>query len=101
MQTHATARHHGLPVGILAVVITCAAAASVAVEAQAPITFEKGEYAARRARLMDRLDGGFAVLLGAQPVENYNEYYQNNDFVYLTGVEIPNAILLVDAASRQ
>jgi Xaa-Pro aminopeptidase len=29
------------------------------------------------------------------------EYYQNNDFIYFTGVEIPNAILVIDGRKKE
>ncbi len=36
--------------------------------AAAGLLFEKSEYAARRARLMEAIPDGAAILLGAQPV---------------------------------
>ena len=63
--------------------------------------FEKSEYAARRTKLMDRIPDGIAIILGAQPVTGYNPYVQNNDFMYFCGVEIPDAILVVDAVNRE
>jgi len=63
--------------------------------------FPNSEYAARRARLMDRISDGAAVILGAEPRVEYNEYFQNNDFMYLTGVEVPDAVLIVDGVSRE
>ncbi len=65
------------------------------------LPFEKSEYADRRTRLMDRIPDGMAVILGAQPVAGYNPYVQNNDFMYLCGVEISNAILVVDGVTRE
>ena len=65
------------------------------------LTFEKPEYAARRMKLMDRIPEGIAVVLGAQPVSGYNPYVQNNDFMYLCGVEIPNAIMVLDGMTRE
>ena len=65
------------------------------------LLFEKPEYAARRTKLMDRIPDGIAVILGAQPVTGYNPYVQNNDFMYFCGVEIPDAILVVDAVNRE
>jgi hypothetical protein len=40
----------------------------LAAELPAKLIFEKSEYAARRARLMDKIPDGFAVILGAQSV---------------------------------
>ena len=63
--------------------------------------FEKEEYAARRQRLMDQIPDGIAILMGAQLAGGYMEYYQNNDFMYFSGVEIPNAILIIDGKNRE
>ena len=65
------------------------------------LVFEKSEYAARRTKLMERISGGIAVILGAQPVTGFNPYLQNNDFMYFCGVEIPNSILVIDAVNRE
>ncbi|MHB8093370.1 MAG: aminopeptidase P N-terminal domain-containing protein [Candidatus Aminicenantales bacterium] len=65
------------------------------------LLFEKSEYAARRTKLMDRIPDGIAVILGAQPITGYNPYVQNNDFMYFSGVEIPDAILVVDGVNRE
>jgi Xaa-Pro aminopeptidase len=58
--------------------------------------FDNAEYAARRANLMAKIPDGVAVIWGAQTPASYFRYAQNNDFMYLTGVEIPNAVLIVD-----
>jgi len=65
------------------------------------LLFEKSEYAARRTKLMDRIPDGITIILGAQPVTGYNPYVQNNDFMYFCGVEIPDAILVVDGVNRE
>lgn len=62
--------------------------------------FPASEYSARRARLMDRIPDGAAVILGADFRVDYNPHFQNNDFMYLTGVEIPDAALIVDGVTR-
>lgn len=66
-----------------------------------PGIFTKEEYAARRARLMEKIPDGTAVVFGAKPRVDYNEYYQNNDFIYFTGVEVPDAVLIVDGVRRE
>jgi Xaa-Pro aminopeptidase len=63
--------------------------------------FEKSEYANRRKQLMEKIPDGVAIILGAQLRVTYNEHYQNNDFMYFTGVEIPNAILLIDGVKKE
>lgn len=63
--------------------------------------FDKSEYAARRARFMEKIPDGVAVILGAQPLTSYHHYYQNNDFLYLCGIEVPNAVLIIDGLQKQ
>ncbi len=58
--------------------------------------FPKEEYAARRQKFMSKIPDGVAILLGANSRGDYFEYYQNNDFMYLSGVEVPNAVLVID-----
>lgn len=67
----------------------------------AELIFEKSEYATRRARLMDKIPDGFSVILGAQSVVGYKEFFQNNDFMYFCGVEIPNSILIIDGIRKE
>jgi Xaa-Pro aminopeptidase len=59
------------------------------------------EYADRRARLMDEIPDGIAIIPGAtSPVADY-QFFQSNDFLYFTGVEAPNAWLVVDGVNRE
>jgi Xaa-Pro aminopeptidase len=80
---------------LLAVVLLAASAASAA------LLFDKAEYAARRAKLMEKIPDGVAVILGAQPRADYYDYHQNNDFFYLCGVEAPNAVLILDGIRKR
>lgn len=59
------------------------------------------EYAARRHQLMDKIPDGVAVIPGATPVGANYPFRQNNDFCYLTGVEVPDAFLVVNGVTRQ
>jgi Xaa-Pro aminopeptidase len=63
--------------------------------------FAKEEYAARRARMMEKIPDGVAIIFGAKPRVDYNEYYQSNDFMYFTGVEIPDAVLIIDGVRKE
>ncbi len=63
--------------------------------------FEKEEYAARRNRLMAEIPDGIAVILGARNVTGYHEFFQNNDFMYFCGVEVPNAVLIIDGVAKE
>ena len=81
--------------------ITCFLLSLFMVSAAHSLVFEKAEYRARRERLMDQIPDGVAIFLGAQLPGSYMEYYQNNDFMYFTGVEIPDAILIIDSIKRE
>jgi Xaa-Pro aminopeptidase len=67
----------------------------------AGLLFDKAEYAARRAKFMEKIPDGVAIILGAQPLAGYFPYYQNNDFFYLCGVEIPDSVLIIDGIRKQ
>jgi Xaa-Pro aminopeptidase len=61
---------------------------------------EDAEYASRRARLMDEIPDGVAIIPGAtSPIASY-QFFQSNDFLYFTGVEAPNAWLVIDGVNR-
>jgi len=61
---------------------------------------DNAEYASRRARLMDEIPDGATIIPGAtSPIADY-QFFQSNDFLYFTGVEAPNAWLVVDGTSR-
>jgi Xaa-Pro aminopeptidase len=65
------------------------------------MVFEKSEYAARRAKLMEKIPDGVAIVLGTTSQTGYYPFFQNNDFLYFSGVDIPNAILLIDGHQKQ
>ena len=56
-------------------------------------------FAARREALMKKIEGAVAVLQGAPDTRAYAAFRQDNNFYYLTGVEMPNALLLLDASN--
>jgi Xaa-Pro aminopeptidase len=58
-------------------------------------------FAARRAALMKKIGDSIAVLQGAPDTRSYTAFRQDNNFYYLTGVEAPNAFLLVDGIRHQ
>lgn len=64
-------------------------------------TFNKSEYKTRRQKLMSKIQDGAAILLGAQLRVTYNEHFQNNDFMYFSGVEIPGSILVIDGIRKE
>jgi Xaa-Pro aminopeptidase len=85
-------------------ILVCGAVLAASLWAAAPLPaalqFEKGEYAARRLKLMEKIPDGVAIIWGAQPLASYYRYAQNNDFMYLTGVEISDAVLMIDGLAK-
>jgi Xaa-Pro aminopeptidase len=57
------------------------------------------EYAARRARLADGIGDGALVLPGAKMPAGDWPFFQSSDFWYLTGIEVPDAMLIVEGRS--
>jgi Xaa-Pro aminopeptidase len=60
----------------------------------------KEEFAARRARVMAEIGDAVAVIQGATETAAYERFRQSNQFFYLTGVEVPRAILTIDGRTR-
>ncbi len=72
--------------------------------AQPPLftgAFPPGEFAERRARVMERIDDGAAIIQGTTELATYHKFRQNNQFFYLTGVEVPRAILVIDGRAKR
>jgi len=67
----------------------------------APLDFDKSEYAARRQKLMAQIPDGLAIIQGSLAGPLNNEFIQNNDFIYLCGVKLPRAVLLVDGIHKE
>jgi Xaa-Pro aminopeptidase len=63
--------------------------------------FPPAEFAARRAELMAAIGDGVAIIGGATEQPNYEKFKQNKQLFYLSGVEVPRAILLVDGKARR
>jgi len=74
---------------------------SAGVSSAGPLLFEAKEYAARRSRLMNKIPDGIAVFLGAAAPADDREFRQGHDFAYFTGVEIPDAYLIIDGVRRE
>jgi Xaa-Pro aminopeptidase len=58
-------------------------------------------FAARREDLLKRVKGSIAVLQGAPDNRAYTRFRQDNNFYYLTGVETPNALLMLDGSQHR
>jgi Xaa-Pro aminopeptidase len=88
---------------IFPLVLCSLVASAAAVFAQPPLftdAFPKEEFAARRARVMQRIGDGVAVVQGATETSSYEKFRQSNQFFYLSGVEVPRAILLIDGRAK-
>ncbi|HXH05531.1 MAG TPA: Xaa-Pro peptidase family protein [Vicinamibacterales bacterium] len=100
-----SSRSIGAPVGraraVLAGLIAVAALAAPA--AQSPLftdAFPPEEFAARRARVLEAIGDGVAILQGAAEYPAYVRFRQNNQFFYLSGVEVPRAMLVLDGRAK-
>lgn len=60
--------------------------------------FPPAHLSSRRAAVYDAIGAGaHALLQGASPLLGFEEFRQSNDFYYLSGIEVPQAYLLLDA----
>jgi len=75
----------------------------LSIKAQPVITdiFPPQEYAARRARVMEKIGDGVAVIQGTTERPGEQPLRQNNQFFYLCGVIEPRAILLIDGKTKR
>jgi len=62
---------------------------------------DNSEYADRRASLMDENSDGLTILPGATTPLDGGQFFQSNDFLYFSGVDAPNAWLVVDGVNRE
>jgi Xaa-Pro aminopeptidase len=63
--------------------------------------FPPDEYAGRRARVMEKIGDGVAILQGTTERPGEQPLRQNNQFHYLTGVVEPRALLLIDGKAKR
>jgi Xaa-Pro aminopeptidase len=63
--------------------------------------FPPEEFAARRAKVFERIGDGVAVVLGTTEPPGEMPLRQNNQFHYLCGVVEPRAILVLDGKTRK
>ena len=89
---------------ILGGVVVTLSAQSAPSAADGPPLFStslpKEEFAARRAALLQKIGDGVVVMQGATETSPYEKFRQSNQFYYLTGVETPRAILVVDGRAK-
>lgn len=79
------------------------AAAPEVLDARAVFTdvFPPEEFAARRARVMEQIGDAVAILQGTPERPGEQPFRQNNNFFYLTGVELPRALAVVDGRAKR
>jgi Xaa-Pro aminopeptidase len=58
-------------------------------------------FAARRQALMERIGDSVAVLQGVPDTRAYVPFRQDNNFYYLSGAAVPEALLLLDGSKRE
>lgn len=80
----------------LMLILLPAPSAFGAIQEPASFGLSVAEYAQRRQDLANNLDGGIAIIRGADPLaEDFFRFRQRNDFMYLTGIDQPGAVLLL------
>jgi len=63
-------------------------------------SFSPDDFARRRAKLMEQIGDGVAIMQGAELPEAFVKFRQDNNFYYLTGVEMPGAVLIIDGKAK-
>jgi Xaa-Pro aminopeptidase len=66
----------------------------------AQAAFDKAEFAARRAKVLERIGDGIAVVLGGVEHPYPVRFRQSPDFYYLTGLEEPGLVLVLNGISK-
>jgi len=77
------------------------AATSAAAQPVFTDVFPPDEYAARRARVIQKIGDGAAILQGTTERPGEQPLRQSNQFFYLCGVVEPRAILLIDGKTKR
>ena len=63
--------------------------------------FPPEEFAARRAKVIERIGDGVAILQGTTERPGEQPLRQSNQFFYLCGVAEPRAILVIDGKAKR
>jgi Xaa-Pro aminopeptidase len=84
--------------GVLAIASAVASAQPVFT---GPEIFPLEEFAARRARVIDRIGDAVAILQGTAERPGEQPFRQSNQFFYLTGVAEPRAIVTIDGRTKR
>lgn len=62
--------------------------------------FSADDFDKRRNAVMAQIGDGIALLQGAGMTESYTKFRQDNNFYYLSGVEMPDAILMLNGKTK-
>ena len=65
------------------------------------LQFEKAEYVARREKLMKECPDGIILVMGASARPDYYPFIQNNNFLYLCGIELADAFIAIDPVKKE
>lgn len=64
--------------------------------------FTPDEFAERRTKVYDAIgENAIAILQGAPAPMGYQQFRQNNEFYYLSGIESPDAYLILNGQTRE
>jgi Xaa-Pro aminopeptidase len=63
--------------------------------------FSPEDFEARRNKVMAQIGDGILILQAAELPEGYIKFRQDNNFYYLTGVEIPDAVLIINGKNKE
>lgn len=64
-------------------------------------TFDKAEFSERRAKVFEKIGDGTAVVFANESHRYPIKFRQSPDFFYLTGIEEPNAILILIGKNKE
>jgi Xaa-Pro aminopeptidase len=81
--------------------VLCLSLALHPMRLSAQTAFDKAEFAARRDRLLATIPDGIAVILGAQEHEFPVRFRQSPDLFYLTGLEEPGLVLVLNGITKK
>ena len=88
------------PISVALFLLACVLAAPAAQKPLFTDASPPSEFAARRAKVMAEIGDAVAIVSGTTEQPNYEKFKQNKQFFYLSGVEVPRAILLLDGRAR-
>ena len=87
--------------GVVAGFLLTACSGALAAQPVFSNIFPPEEYAARRARVMEEIGDGVAVMLGATERPGEQPMRQANQFHYLVDVVDPRALLVMDGRTKR